>query len=259
MAAVSRWPGGKSSFWLLFALFLLPPSGWMAAGPPQSADAAWIVAVDPGHGGDDYGVRTSSGIFEKDINLAYALALRQALEQKGGITVLLTRSGDSQAGLEERAVMANRAGAALLISLHAGASFTPAGSGFHAFYFQPETADLETFQARRRTVGGRELRLVPWELAQVPWLALSRDLAGSLQSRLDGLYKTGEGAPLGEKLYLLSYLDCPAVIMETGYLSNPADEEKLQDPAHRQAFCQAVAETVAEFLKSRLPLLGDSR
>src|SRR5207247_1286184 len=104
-----------------------PPDIPLAFG--QASSAIHTIAIDPGHGGDDDGVRSAGGLKEKDLALAVARRAKAAIETRLGLRVLLTRDDDRNVPLDERTSMANNNKADLFIGLHANASMRPSTSG----------------------------------------------------------------------------------------------------------------------------------
>jgi N-acetylmuramoyl-L-alanine amidase len=228
---------------------------WLAAAAASGqGNGRKVILIDPGHGGDDNGARSAAGAFEKDVNLLLANALKSELAQDGHLQVALTREGDQRVPLEDRAVMANRLRADVFISLHCAHSLQPAVDGFLLYYFQPDAEQAETYHFLKAPVGSRELRILPWNLAQFRWAPASKELAGILQRRLNDLFTRSSGAPLGGPLKLLATVDCPAALLEAGHLSNAGDEQRLADPNARAAYAQALRQAVADFLKASEPL-----
>lgn len=110
----------------------------------EEARREFRIVLDPGHGGTDNGLRTSSGESEKDLALGIAEALRSYLEFELGARVVLTHSGDSTVTLENRTSLANQYEADLFVSLHVGAGGAPRpGSAFQTWVLDPPPAPLE--------------------------------------------------------------------------------------------------------------------
>lgn len=194
--------------------------GWARAGqdlPP--------VMVDAGHGGVDGGA-AAAGILEKDITLDVALRLRQHLMALG-IPVAMTRETDTDLGggpgvpgrhrrdLQERVRLTRACGAALLISLHVNSSRDPSEEGMMFFYARD--------------------------------LPAGRELAEAVRQALQPLHPRRE-APIGRRnLYLLRECGIPGVLIELGFITNPADRARLADPEHRDRIARAIAQGVAAF------------
>jgi N-acetylmuramoyl-L-alanine amidase len=224
--------------------------------PAQQPAARKVVVLDAGHGGEDNGIKIPGGTFEKDAALLMAGSLRKILREDAGLDAVLTREDDRRMSPEDRSVIANRSRPALFIGLHGAYSHDPAASGFLVYYYQPTPDQAERYHILKREVGGREVQLVPWDLAQFRWSEASKALAGALQVKLNGFHQQFSGAPVAFPLEQLSTVNCPAVILEFAYLTNSGQVQKVQDPAWREGCGRAVREAVKEFLKSSQPILA---
>lgn len=170
-----------------------------------------IVTVDPGHGGIDPGCGEEDGL-EKDIALSISMKLKALLEQ-AGVTVVMTRTMDDTVSLDQRAVIANNVGSDLFVSVHCN-SYEGQARGMDVYYHKSEPA---------------------------------KQLA---QSILD------EAAALGlttrqiqkNNYQVLWDTDMPAVLVETGFLTDPTDLAQLLDPAHQQTVARAIANAVLAYL-----------
>ena len=190
----------------------LPPS----LGPPASA--IQTIAIDPGHGGADQGVKGVSGTKEKDLTLAIARRLKAAIEAQLGIRVLLTRDDDRELQPDDRTAVANNNKVDLLVSLHANASLRPAAAGATIYYAAFDPVPVSSALAgvdRVPTFSGgmRDIELVPWGQAQTHHLSQSMAFAGILAERFtDRVALTAPGvdrAPLG----VLESANMPAVLV----------------------------------------------
>lgn len=203
-----------------------------------------LVVVDPGHGGDDVGVRGSQGAVEKDRMLALALELQKALAPT--CRVELTRSGDEQIGLAQRTALANRLEVSVFVSLHAGGSFLHGPRGATIYFFRG--AQGADGPAAGANFGQEEQPR--WEHLQNRHLASSRSLAKALLDSLTGVLDTSlVGAPLA----VLAGADLPAVLIEVGYLTHPFEAEQLGNPEALRALARAIAAGVADFLENAAP------
>ena len=106
-----------------------------------------LVAIDPGHGGDDVGVHTADGLQEKELTLDVARRVRQRLETRLGVRVILTRDDDRALPLDERAAFANNSKADLFLSLHANGALGPGIAGAEVYFL---SLDQEGERVRRR-------------------------------------------------------------------------------------------------------------
>ncbi len=210
--AVFRLRGGMDCHrWSLDRL----PGGYRLSwfGRPRRTDP---VCLDPGHGGDNRGAVSPGGITEKDANLALARAVAAELE-KSGVEAFLTREGDRTLGLTERIEIARERGAGLLVSLHhnsVGAGRDPlAGTGYVIFYYQPP----------------------------------GRELAGEIHRALKAAGRKGAGVRR-QSLAVLRPADLVTALVETAFLSHPADEAEILDPAIRKKTAAAIAAGIREYL-----------
>lgn len=234
--------------------FDLAPTGPVAAAPPAARESARnrrrVIVVDAGHGGRDPGAIGTTGVREKDVVLDAALQLRQALESRGQYEVALTRDGDRYVELEDRLRFARRQHADLFISIHADshANSTAQGASVYTISERGETRAQNMAQNWNidlgdapRTGGVQDILL---DLYQRETTNRSAQFAQVL------IPKLGEVAPLlrnthrNAGFYVLLAPDVPAVLIETGFLSNPTDERRLADPRARQAMAEAMAQAV---------------
>ncbi|WP_157944556.1 N-acetylmuramoyl-L-alanine amidase family protein [Mangrovicella endophytica] len=232
-----------------------------------AGDGKLVVVVDPGHGGIDTGAISKDKTLEKNVNLDFALALRDALVKRGGIDVVLTRANDTFIPLAERSAIARRARADLFISMHADSirygtlrgatvytlserasdalSREIADSENSADRFadpewrqdQPEVFDILLDLTRRETVSFSE--------------HFATDLVGTLEDHDIGLIKNPKRSA---GFRVLKAPDVPSVLLEIGYLSNSDDEKLLLSPEWRGRATEAVAAAIESFLKRRSPV-----
>jgi N-acetylmuramoyl-L-alanine amidase len=188
----------------------------MAGGPAPSSGshAPVVVALDAGHGGSDPGAIGPTGIREKDVTLAVAQYLRRLLGQQH-IDVVMVRDADVFVPLEDRAQIAARGGATLLVSIHANAATDAGASGTQTFYATPP----------------------------------SQPLAAAV---LDEVSRATGFAPRGvsqARFKVLVDADrIPAVLLETAFITNPREEQMLRDPAVQQALAQGTLKAIERFL-----------
>ena len=221
---------------------LTPADLW--AGWLKSAALLPVIAIDPGHGGDDHGARGPSGLLEKDVALSMARALAGALS--GRYRAVLTRDDDYGLTASERASSANHEQAALFISLHSGGSFRTTTGGM-AVYFCGRTA-RETLPPAEPAPASARRDLVFWDSVYLRHQSASRRLAQLVTARLKPLAAGAEVESRALPLLVLKGADMPAVLVETGYLTNPVDERKLSDPDHINSVARAIAEAIDMFL-----------
>jgi N-acetylmuramoyl-L-alanine amidase len=220
--------------------------------PPPAPLAGRTIAIDPGHNRDNgrfsaeigrqvdaggfrkqcntTGTATNAGVAESALNWALAVELRARLESLGA-RVVLTRDADAGWGpcVDQRAAIANAAGADLLLSLHADGAVA-AGHGFHVILpgvLAGWTDDIAT-PSRRAAVAVRDALVG----------------AGFVPSTYRGEQGLDERTDLGT----LNRADVPAVMLEAGNLRNPGDAALLTDPTGRARLADALAAAVQSFL-----------
>jgi len=192
-----------------------------------------VVVIDPGHGGDNTGAKSvHNGRLEKEYALDWARRLKPLLEQRGW-KVHLTRNSDTPLGLSERVALASNLNPSLFISLHFNASgssqsgletycLTPAGMPSNLTRdFKDDPLDVQPGNA--------------WDRQNLQYAArLHRSLIQNA-----GL--TDRGVRHARFMTVLRGQRSPAVLIEGGYLTNPAEARLIADPAHRQKLALAVA------------------
>lgn len=243
-------PGLRAGLLPVLVILGMGLASFTGTAPGAAPGSKRVIVLDPGHGGEDSGVQTPAGSFEKDITLTFIGSLRSVLKEDPSLEVVLTRDEDQAMPLDGRAVMANRISPAAFLSVHCAYSHQASDRGFIIYYFQPDALQMEEFHSLKKEIGDRELRILPWALAQLPAVTASKELAGTLQSKLNGFQPGGSGSPVGERLQLLAMVKCPAVLLECAYLSNPEEEKKMMDPGYRDAYARRIREALLEFLQS---------
>jgi N-acetylmuramoyl-L-alanine amidase len=227
----------------------LPPA--LLAPPPPGIRT---VVIDPGHGGAEEGARGPAGILEKDVVLGVARRLKSALESRLGIRVLLTRDGDNDIGLDERAAIANNNQADLFVSLHANASPRKDVQGAQVYYLSPEGYEAarqagEPGPQTFATLGGgsREIDVILWDMAQARHLGESAALAGLVQEELRRQVPVNAKPVQQAPFRVLVGANMAAVLVEVGFLTNAGQEKQLQSPEFQTRIAQALFEAIVRF------------
>ncbi len=201
--------------------------------------------------GNDEGARGAEGTLEKNLTLAVARRLKNAVEGRLGIRVLLTRDEDRAVPIDERSAIANNSKADLFISLHANAAMRagPNGASVHVAAF----ADVEDARAslapeRVPAFGGtlRDIELVPWNLAQIRYLEQSTVIAGIIEQALTGRVKLDGRSPVPAPYRVLESANMPAVLIEMGYLTNPDQEKAMAGAEFQNALVQAIIDGIVD-------------
>ncbi len=210
-----------------------------------------IVVVDAGHGGKDPGAH-GQDTHEKDVTLAAARALRDRLERTGRYRVVLTREADVFVPLEERVRIARRANADLFISLHADSGGDPSLRGASIY-----TLSDSGTQRMARGLGksnwfidvdlpGRdpEVNRILLDLTQRDTRNRSAAFAEVLLDRIADRATLLRRSHRDAGFMVLLAPDVPAVLMEMGFVTNPQDEQALNDPVQRRRVMEGVAQAI---------------
>jgi N-acetylmuramoyl-L-alanine amidase len=226
-----------------------------------------IVALDPGHGGEDPGAIGPTGLREKDVVLAVALQLREKLNAVPGMRAMLTRDADFFVPLRDRVRKARRVQADLFVSIHADAFFTPAARGASVFALSQggATSAAARWMANRENladaVGGINVKVKDTSVmhalldmsttAQIKdSLRLGNEVLGQI-GRVGRLHKTSvEQAGFA----VLKAPDIPSILVETAFISNPDEEAKLRDERYRSRLVEALSTGIKRYFAKNPPL-----
>lgn len=227
-----------------------------------------LIAVDAGHGGQDPGARGAKGTWEKQITLAVARELARQINAERGLKAILIRDGDHFIPLQQRYRKAREARADLFVSIHADAFNKPSASGASVFVMSQRGASSEAARwlADRENaadlVGGvtlddkdNTLAKVLLDLSQSATMKASEDVAENVLSALKQVVKTHKAQVERANFVVLRSPDVPSLLVETAFISNPGEEKKLNDPAHRQRLSAAILAGVRNYFTAR-PLPG---
>lgn len=206
-------------------------------GPPLP-----VVALDAGHGGDDNGGHSRDGVVEKNLVAQYVARVRSALLTTAKYRVVLSRAGDTNVSLEQRALAANLSGAIYFLSFHAGDLGT-ASPRITLFTFQPPTAPEPA------AAGTQAPAFVSWGHVQEARLEPSRQLALALQQQFALINGVEVDLPARAPVRILRSVNAPAVAIELGRLAPDQDAGALTNPAFQQEVAGAVVEALANLEK----------
>lgn len=223
-----------------------------------------VVVIDAGHGGKDPGTVGTMGTREKDVVLAIALRLANLINRQVNMRAVLTRNGDYFVPLRDRIRLARKDKADLFIAIHADSYFNNHSSGVSVFALSQHgaTSEAARWLAKRENyseLGGVDLgelgdksyllRSVLIDLAQTATITDSLHLGSSLLDSLSSVaklhYPRVEQAPF----VVLKSPDIPSVLIETGFLSNPREEIKLQNKKYQDEVAQALFNGIYRYLK----------
>ena len=218
------------------------------------------IVIDAGHGGHDTGTIGPTGLMEKDLCLDVAVRLGKIIKQRlPGAGVVFTRSDDSFIPLEERTAIANEAHADLFISIHANSSQDHGARGIETYYLNlkgsPEAMEVAARENAVSQVGIHDLEDLVKKIARNEKIDESREFAEDIQSslsqRVQKTTKTVKNRGVRKAPFVvLIGADMPSILTEISFLSNPADEQLLKKPEHRQRLAEGLYQGVASYLQS---------
>jgi len=226
-----------------------------------------IVAIDPGHGGEDPGAVGPTGLYEKDVVLSIAFKMRDRINATPGMRAMLTRDGDYFVPLHERVRKARRVEADLFISVHADAFMNPQARGASVFALSEggATSAAARWMANKENasdlVGGVNIKAKD---AQVMRTLLDMSTTAQIKDSMKlGRVVLGHLGKVG-KLHkphveqagfaVLKAPDIPSILVETGFISNPEEESKLKDDGYQDELADALMTGVSRYFARNPPL-----
>lgn len=236
--------------------------------PAEDEGTIKTIVIDPGHGGEDTGAIGPGGVNEKDITLAVAEELERELSEKTGARVLLTRTDDTYIELKERAAFANSVSADIFISIHVNAARRKGATGVETFFLSFEASDDEArevaaFENNVVRLEGTaddaptdDLKAILWDLTQTEAHHESAKLAESIQLSLTGV-TNGDNRGIKQAPFIVLFgATMPAVLVEIGFISNPAEEKRLSSGRTQKLIARAISDGVAAFEKLLIKRVG---
>ncbi|MDH4391924.1 MAG: N-acetylmuramoyl-L-alanine amidase [Aquabacterium sp.] len=246
----------------------VPATSPLPADAQRRIDRLVVVAIDPGHGGEDPGAIGPTGLREKDVVLAVALKLRDRINSVPGMRAMLTRDDDYFVPLAERVRKARRVQADLFVSIHADAFFTPEARGASVFALSSTGASsaaarwMANKENAADVVGG--VNTVAVKDAQVlrAMLDMSTDaqIKDSLKIGSEVLERIGKVGALHKRnveqagFAVLKAPDIPSILVETAFISNPAEEAKLRSSDYQDQLVEALHTGIRRYFARNPPL-----
>ncbi|MBI5810299.1 MAG: N-acetylmuramoyl-L-alanine amidase [Deltaproteobacteria bacterium] len=224
-----------------------------------------LVVIDPGHGGADSGAKGPGGMEEKHITLSVALKAAGLIKERGACRVLLTRSTDVFVPLGERTAFANRNKADIFVSIHANASLSKDAGGIETFFLSIESTDEEAlgvaaFENSVLPLEGRAggepsggLDDIMSDLVDTVSHHESSMLAEALQASLVSALRWEDRGVRQAPFAVLSGALMPAVLVEVGFISNPAEERRLASVEAHEKITGSIVEGLMNFRRALAP------
>jgi N-acetylmuramoyl-L-alanine amidase len=223
-----------------------------------------VIAIDPGHGGQDPGAIGPSGRYEKHAVLAISKELARQINATPGMKAYLVRDTDVYVERPQRARKARTAKADMFVSIHADAAENRSawGSSVYVLSLRGASSQHARWLADKENasdlVGGVRLTKdtlsnVLLDLAQSGHMKASQDAAGHVLTSLKGLGKTHKPQIEFANFEVLRNSDMPAMLVETGFISNADEEKRLFDPSHQRKVAGAVLEGIQSYFTRQPP------
>jgi N-acetylmuramoyl-L-alanine amidase len=225
------------------------------------------VVVDAGHGGEDPGARGRKGTHEKNVTLAIAKRLKAMIDAEPGMRAVLTRDGDYFIPLHQRVNKARKVQADLFVSIHADAFMQPHANGSSVFALSERSATSAAARwlAQRENeadlIGGVNLDVKdPYlaktllDLSQTATINDSLKLGKAVLGELGGINRLHKTHVEQAGFAVLKAPDIPSILVETAFISNPDEEQRLRDPDYQDKMAAAITSGIKAYFSKNPPL-----
>ena len=253
----------------LFPVSSGPVTSAAEATPLETSDVEVrdiVIAIDPGHGGDDPGASGPDGTREKQVTLALAKRLAKRFDAERGMRAVLIRSGDYYVNLRKRMKIARDHRADLFVSIHADAFHDPKVHGSSVYILSRNGASSEAgrwLAAQENAAdlaGGVSLddkddllASVLLDLSQTATLSASTEVGKDVLAELKQLGKTHKKRVERAGFVVLKSPDIPSILVEAAFISNPNEERKLNDPSHQETVAASIFRGVVRYFERHPP------
>lgn len=228
--------------------------------PKRGPNDPFVIVIDPGHGGVDPGTIGIGGTYEKTVALGFAKQLASELQRRPGYKVVLTRDDDTFLSLRQRVAVARQVHGDLFISIHADSIRNARVRGGGVYTLSEKASDKEAEELaakenRADVIAGVNLSAHDDEVAWI-LIDLTQRETMNYAARFANVLVTELGQHVAMRntphrfagFRVLKAPDIPSVLVELGYLSNPADERMLLSTAHRRDIAKAIAQAVDRYV-----------
>lgn len=225
-----------------------------------------VIAIDAGHGGDDPGAIGRHGTYEKDVVMAIAKRLEKLVKRERGMRPVMVRTGDYFVGLKKRVKLARREQADIFISIHADAYRNSKAKGTSVFVVSDRGASSEAarFLAAKENesdmIGGviegiedDLLKSVLVDMVKNSTMDTSHQVANHVLGNLKKVAHLHKKTVEQAGFRVLKAPDIPSILVETAFISNPAEERKLRNPKHQQRIAVAILNGVRNYFHANPP------
>lgn len=235
---------------------------------PEKSLRQVIIVLDPGHGGKDPGAIGPRRHKEKDVVLAIAQKLKKMIDRHPDMRAILTRNGDYYVGLRERLNIARKYNADIFISIHADAFINRDSNGASVFALSQggATSEAARWLAEKENyseLGGVNLaelddqnglvRTVLLDLSQTATIGASLEMGTQVLQSLDKITDLHHNQVEQARFVVLKSPDIPSILIETGFISNPREEQNLTNPAYQTKLTSAIFEGIKLYFSEHPP------
>ncbi|MDO6425623.1 N-acetylmuramoyl-L-alanine amidase [Thalassotalea sp. 1_MG-2023] len=266
-------------------IFALPPAGQYGdrlvvdlfdqnrvvqqANPISQGNRDIVIAIVAGHGGEDPGSIGAKGTYEKHVTLNISKKLAALLNRQKGLSAVMVRTGDYYVNHNRKTVIARENKADLLVSIHADAFTSPQPHGASVLVQSSRRANSEftrwiaNRQKESELLGGagdtikktkdHNLALTLADMKKEYTMASSYAFAEYVLRELGKITKLHKKRPEGLSLAVLKSSDIPSVLIETGFISNHAEEKRLRSTQHQQKLAQAIYTSIDNYFAANAP------
>ena len=240
------------------------PKAVRATHAPGDGDRDVIIAVDAGHGGVDPGAIGHGGTREKDVTLAIARALAQRIDAQPGMRAVLTRDRDEFLELRDRIARARAAHADMFVSIHADSIADRSVTGASVYVLSVRGASSEAARVLADRENSADLlagvpldeqgtMAVVLDATQSEIIGLSAGAAEQVVSALEGVGELRKAQVQRAGFVVLKSPAIPSMLIETAYISNPAEERRLRSSAQQERLAEAIAGGVRSYFVQNPP------
>ena len=225
-----------------------------------------VIAIDPGHGGEDPGAQGPKGAREKDVTMAVARKLAAVIDRVRGMQAVLIRSGDYYVGLRKRMMIARHERADLFVSIHADAFRDPRVRGSAVYILSRNGASSEAARWLAEQENAADLAggvslddkddllaSVLLDLSQTATLSASTEVGKDVLMELKRLGKPHKISVQRADFMVLKSPDIPSILVEAAFISNPDEERKLTDAGHQDALARSVLKGISNYFEQHAP------
>jgi len=208
--------------------------------PVSVAAAKYVVVIDPGHGGDDTGVKLSKNVYEKDITLAVAKRIQKNLSADDNIEARLTRSRDTDVSPAQRRNFSEKSNADLFISLQVNAGFGVDAKGYEVYY------PAAGIPSAHKSNSGVILK----DMEQTTRLNNCVLFGRIVQKNMSRVFlRQGRGL-ISAPLMVLQSVSAPAVLLEMNFATNLESRKQLKDEETQSAIAKALTRSIKKYFST---------